>query len=475
MPLAPSRLAVLASASAVLLLTACSQSAGTSPSIPPSASGEGQGTALGALTFSSETFAQGQGTIDVAHGGTVTATATDGTRFTLEVPPGAVDRTMTVTVTPLTDTGGITDATRTMGVALGPDGSQFAVPLRLTIEPSTPVAVGQQLLFTSAGDGARLQPAVVDPAVPEAVALLSHFSTAGLAELPAEADAALLHDQATSTANDLAARLAAVSQVARQAQLEGDASTGLDLAGFLEEYRTGVVDPLLAGAGSSCSAAKEAIDAVTQYDRQRQLLGIDSAPTLPLDQLISLDQGACEKEAIEKCQEAEDPGILVDLWLSQDRQRELIGQDALHDLSTIEQDARNMCSPASGFSVSPDTSDFGDGPAALGSPGGIYGDVCHPDAVFTLSDNPGNAQGTATFTPDETGQSGTVDWVFDSGIVKETASGTYALEWDGTAGTMHLDVTGHFDWVAPGSSKPSGPMKGEADFALVPLEAGGCE
>ena len=64
---------------------------------------------------------------------------------------------------------------------------------------------------------------------------------------------------------------------------------------------------------------------------------------------------------------------------------------------------------------------------------------------------------------------------FDSGIVKETASGTYALEWDGTAGTMHLDVTGHFDWVAPGSSKPSGPMKGEADFALVPLEAGGCE
>ena len=86
----PSRLAVLASASAVLLLTACSQSAGTSPSSPPSASGEGQGTALGALTFTSETSAQGQGTIDVAHGGTVTATASDGTRFTLD--PGQAEK-----------------------------------------------------------------------------------------------------------------------------------------------------------------------------------------------------------------------------------------------------------------------------------------------------------------------------------------------------------------------------------------------
>ena len=83
--------------------------------------------------------------------------------------------------------------------------------------------------------------------------------------------------------------------------------------------------------------------------------------------------------------------------------------------------------------------------------------------------------GKATFTPDATGEAGTVDWVFTSGIVNETASGTYTLNWDGTAGTMHLEMTGHFEWKAPGSTKPTGPVSGQADYELVPITDGSCD
>ena len=77
--------------------------------------------------------------------------------------------------------------------------------------------------------------------------------------------------------------------------------------------------------------------------------------------------------------------------------------------------------------------------------------------------------------PDETGESGTVDWTYTSVIVNETASGTYSLTWDGTEGSLHLEMAGHCEWVAPGSVKPSGPFSGYADFTLVPIGDGGCD
>ena len=66
-------------------------------------------------------------------GGTVAATARDGSRFELVVPPGALDRTVEIRLTPLLSVRGLPSPGRRTGVQMEPSGLRFAKAAELAV------------------------------------------------------------------------------------------------------------------------------------------------------------------------------------------------------------------------------------------------------------------------------------------------------------------------------------------------------
>ena len=125
-----------------------------------------------------------------AGGGQITATAADGTRFTLVVPPQALLSEVEITMTPVAQvgqfplSGGLAAA-----VQLEPEGLLLWEPASLTIEPAVPVPVPDQLSFTwhERGERFHLYPLQVDPS--SITMNLVHFSGYGVGRgTDAEAD-----------------------------------------------------------------------------------------------------------------------------------------------------------------------------------------------------------------------------------------------------------------------------------------------
>ncbi len=109
-------------------------------------------------------------------GGSLSASAADGTTFVLRIPPGALDFSETITMTPalslmgLPLSGGLAGA-----VNLEPAGLSFYTPATLTITPSAAAPVDMRTVgfaFNAAGDGFHLRPLARSPAAaPQANAI----------------------------------------------------------------------------------------------------------------------------------------------------------------------------------------------------------------------------------------------------------------------------------------------------------------
>ena len=94
-------------------------------------------------------------------GGTVTATAADGTIYSLQVPAGALVDDVTITMTPLVGVAGLpAESQFVAGVQFGPDGLQLYKPAVLTITLPAGVDATQiaGLEYESQGAGVRLTP-----------------------------------------------------------------------------------------------------------------------------------------------------------------------------------------------------------------------------------------------------------------------------------------------------------------------------
>src|SRR6201995_1715807 len=125
-------------------------------------------------------------TVSADTGGTVTATGTNGTRYTLTFPPGALLSDETITMTPISAVQGSPLGSLVGAVDLAPNGLQLFKPATLTIVPAGGVnrkdvagfeafAGGQDfgLYPLDAGGGLTLS--------------LDHFSSEGVAQAsPAE-------------------------------------------------------------------------------------------------------------------------------------------------------------------------------------------------------------------------------------------------------------------------------------------------
>lgn len=156
---------------------------GSSAPASPAASAPGTGRVVGTdaireLGFTPDERAAASMKVTAEAGGTLSATGSDGTQFTLTIPPGAVEADVIVRVVPLAD---ITGAGRAPVVAarFEPDGQAFSVPARLVVRPASEIPPPDRFLFVADHDGGRVRPAFMDPARDEATLYLWHFSMAG--------------------------------------------------------------------------------------------------------------------------------------------------------------------------------------------------------------------------------------------------------------------------------------------------------
>jgi hypothetical protein len=132
-----------------------------------------------------------------AQGGEITATAADGSRFTLVFPPNALLSDVEITMTPVAQVGQLPlSGGLVAAVQLEPEGLLLWEPASLTIEPAVQVDVLEQLSFTwrEQGEGFHLYPLQIDPS--SITMKLVHFSGYGLGRgTDAEADAAAAPDE----------------------------------------------------------------------------------------------------------------------------------------------------------------------------------------------------------------------------------------------------------------------------------------
>lgn len=264
-------------------------------------------------------------------GGSITATGADGTHYTLEIPADALTSQTHISMTPLASIEGLPFRSEpALAVQLEPEGLVFNNFVTLTITPPEAIPVDQQIVYSYQGKNLSL--ALPRPDSSEIKILLLHFSGYGVAK-------GLLADiepYRKRLGGDVEARLQ--SEVAyqlgrvRQQQLLGASDEDLDLSTTLKKlfdrYEREVVQPRVAAAGESCAAGRLAIQTVLGFERQKQLLGMDSEKGMTdLDSLIQTASSVCLKEEYELCASDHIIHRMIPVWLGFERQAQLLGAE----------------------------------------------------------------------------------------------------------------------------------------------------
>jgi len=219
-------------------------------------------------------------------GGSVSLTAADGSRFTLDVPANAVDADTAITMTAVKSLDGAPLANNTpTAVQLEPSGLFFKEMATLTIVPAKEIPTKEQIIFGYEGDGQDYHLAVIDPRSKEIKIKLMHFSGAGVGSGSDSAWSATSQLQANNAYTLLAQKLGEVLQPERLKMIPGDKSSsaaneqGETVKSILDQFEDQVVLKEIAAAELDCKHARKALQDLLYLGRLCRLL---SAP-LPDD------------------------------------------------------------------------------------------------------------------------------------------------------------------------------------------------
>jgi hypothetical protein len=209
-------------------------------------------------------------------GGTLTATAADGTRFTLTLPRDALLLPTTITLTPVVGVSGLPNGVRFVaGVDILPDGLRLYQPATLVIEPPAgkAVPIEREVSFASHSRGrqAHRYPLRVQPRTPTFD--LFHFSSYYLGDGIWMSDSApyvpaYTEDQIQQLLDDLL-------REERQAQLLGQPGDPLyaeKVEFLLREYYLVAIMPHLIAAEGHCGTAQRIIPKAISWSRMNQLM-----------------------------------------------------------------------------------------------------------------------------------------------------------------------------------------------------------
>ena len=262
-------------------------------------------------------------------GGSISATAADGTVFTLSIPADSVRQRTRITLTPVSRLDGLpfgngTDVT----VDLHPSGLMFDVPATLTIEPATPIPAGERILYGYSDNRLLLAEPVLKA---QGIAIVvPHFSGYGVARgLMGNVEEARKRIGG-SAEERIHSEMRAVLQEAREAEMRGEPTQNLNalLDPYFEQLDREVIQPRLAAAGQSCAAGRSAILTVLDYARQRELLGYED-PANTLDEVGDLLENTvapkCMDEEYAMCTNEHIVHRIAMAYLGFDRQLELLG------------------------------------------------------------------------------------------------------------------------------------------------------
>jgi hypothetical protein len=213
-----------------------------------------------------------------AAGGTIIAVGADSSRFTLTIPPKALDGDSDITMTPVSAIDGLPlSGGLVAAVHFEPEGLRFNIPVELKIESPRDVPVDQQVGFGYLGGGNDLHLYPLESGRGLAMRLL-HFSGVGVA-LGTPADVQSLQEHPpTDPMAQLEQQIADLINAQRAASLSGDPGDpefGTNLAALFEKFYQEVVLPKIeaASATDDWHVMFDAVQVATYFARVSAMIG----------------------------------------------------------------------------------------------------------------------------------------------------------------------------------------------------------
>lgn len=275
-------------------------------------------------------------------GGILTATASDGTIYRLEIPAGALLTDTLIRMTPVSRIEGMPFGSNHFAVQFEPEGLQLYANATLTIVPSREIPLEQQIFFgyQGLGENLALLPPVMDSS--EIKIIIMHFSGAGVSKgFLADVEpvrARIGSDAETRIQSALAEKL----QRERQRQLLGvESGEPIDWESYSQQYEEQVVKPRIAAAGESCAAGRLALQTALGFERQKQLLGTADDNNSSIDiGLMGTVADVCMKEEYELCRDEHIIHRIIPAWIGLERQAQLLGAVDENSTSPILEKAK---------------------------------------------------------------------------------------------------------------------------------------
>lgn len=282
--------ALVCAAGLLILLPVLAACSGEDPG-----DGVGPEIAVNPLNVSVQTVPEQQGSQAIGpEGGTLNAIGLDGTKFTLEIPKDAIAEDTFVSMIPVASIAGIPLSKGLVGaVQFEPDGLRLSQPALLTVEPTRPIPVSEQVGFAYAGAGQDFHLAPLAPRTDMIQVYVFNFSGAGVgqgstADIGAAIPASPLARLQQKTAE-------AIQRDREQGNEMLSGETIKIVEGALGEYQA-FLETSLKRAGSDCSLAQQVMAEQIALERQMQLLGVASD-----DQDAGWLVSASAEKALENC------------------------------------------------------------------------------------------------------------------------------------------------------------------------------
>jgi hypothetical protein len=267
-------------------------------------------------------------------GGTVTATAEDGTVFELTIPEGALYGPTVITLTPLRSFEVSSLDGEAYGVQIEPDGLPLmASPtLEITRPDGQEWRVDQQLPLATTGEDNTVSLALLDPESETLRLALTHFSSYAVLFAEKGIDSTLSQSDVRNRFGGSAEeRLqSAASERLGNARIRALLGSGEDISGLgiedlFAEYEEHVLKPRIAMAGESCAAGKLAMTSLLGHERQKMLLGAESDVEFSFIELIPTVAEVCIREEYEICRDEHIITRVMPVLLGYMRQAALLG------------------------------------------------------------------------------------------------------------------------------------------------------
>lgn len=350
-------------------------------------------------------------------GGNLSATGSDGTRYTLTIPPDALIEDAEIKMTPITRVSGFAlEGGAVAGIKLEPEGLRLFNFATLTVTPPGGAAVpAAGFASKEGGEDFHLYPLVLDP---EVLSLkLMHFSEVivyygdGI-YIPIDPDAFVPVDLEAQ----LEHQIAEVIQHERDAQImgeESDPEATNKLEALLDAYYNLYIEPMLPKIASDCKYGKANVGKAVAWVRQVELMGFgerfaQESDAIGTARMAGLEN--CWKEMIGECFDPSNEAQVTEARILM-RTFQLLGADPdAHDpfdpeLTCRPPEASGTASWSSTYTFENNPDWFGEGTDNITSSGYIWlpdEEASHDGMlVYKLAGVTMTASGSSSYTQND--------------------------------------------------------------------------